>query len=317
MNLFLKNFFLLFFFSLTILAGCKQKDTPGAVDATPETRTPVTVTSVSYNPIEEFIELNATSSFLQQSFVKSNLNGYVKKVNIKIGDFVNKGQSLFVLKTKEAEAIGNSVNRLNPDFKFSGVNVIPANTHGFIAELNHQQGDYVQDGEQLAVISDSKSFVFVMNVPYEDRPYVSTGKQVEVTLPDGERLLGSVQSMMPRMDSASQTQSVAVKVNLSHSIPQNLVARVKIIKVFKTTATSLPKKAVLSDEALSEFWVMKMINDSTAVKVPVKTGIETGDKIEIISPDFSPHDKVLLSGNFGLPDTALVTISPGPSVKGE
>jgi biotin carboxyl carrier protein len=297
------------FFFLTILSGCKQKDITNEDTAATETRTPVTVTSLSYDPIEEFIELNATSAFLQKSYVKSNLNGYVKKVNIKLGDFVNSGQTLFVLKTKEAEAIGNSVNHLNPDFKFSGVNTIPANTHGFIAELSHQEGDYVQDGEQLAVISDSKSFVFVMNVPYEDRPYVSIGKQVEVSLPDGERLQGIVQSIMPMIDSLSQTQSVALRVNLPHTIPQNLVAKVKVVKIAKATASSLPKKAVLSNESLSEFWVMKMINDTTAIKVPVKKGIETGEKVEIISPNFSPLDKILLSGNYGLPDTALVVVA--------
>ena len=298
----------LFLVCLIILVKCKSKDPAPAEEAATETRTPVTVTSVRSGPIEEFIELNATSTYLQKSYVKSNINGYVKSVNIKLGDLVRPGQALFVLKTKEAEAIGNSVNRLNPDFKFSGVNAIPANEGGYIAELNHQAGDYVQDGEQLAVISNSKSFMFVVNMPYEDKPYIAIGKQVQLTLPDGERILGTVQSTMPMMDSASQTQAVAVRVNSSHSIPQNLVAKVKIVKVSKASAASLPKKAVLSDETLSQFWVMKMINDTTAVKMPVKTGIETGDQVEIVSPDFSPQDKVLLSGNYGLPDTALVVV---------
>ena len=307
-----------FFLSgLTIFISCKSKDPAPADEATAETRTPVTVTSMSYDPLKEFIELNATSSFLQQSFVKSNLNGYVKKANIKIGDYVNTGQTLFVLKTKEAQAIGNSVNSLNPDFKFSGINIIKANAHGFVSELNHQAGDYVQDGEQLAVIRDSKSFAFVMNVPYEDKPYVSIGKQVEVILPDEERLLGSIFSSMPRIDSISQTQLFAVRVNTSHSIPENLVAKVKIIKVSKTTAATLPKKSVLSNETLSEFWVMKLIDDTTAVKVEVKKGIESGDRVEILSPDFSPKDKILLSGNYGLADTAKVTASPAPSKGGE
>lgn len=297
---------LLFF--LTILSGCKQKDNADEDAATTKTRTPVTITSINYDPIEEFIELNATSAFLQKSYVKSNLSGYVKKVNIKPGDFVNNGQTLFVLKTREAEAIGNSVNHLNPDFKFSGINTLFANTPGFITELNHQEGDYVQDGEQLAVISDSKSFVFVMNVPYEYRPYVSVGKQVEVSLPDGEHLGATVRSVMPTVDSLSQTQPVTLRVDPAHRIPQSLIAKVKIVKVSRATASSLPKKAILSNETLSEFWVMKMINDTTAIKVPVKTGIETGEKVEIVSPDFSPQDKILLSGNYGLPDTALVIV---------
>ncbi len=308
---------LMLLFSSLLITSCHSNASDNADEAPAEVRTPVTVTSVSYDAIEDYIELNATSSFLQKSFVKSNLNGYVKNVYIKVNDFINSGQRLFILKTKEAEAIGNAVNKLNPDFKFSGTNIITANTHGYIAELNHQQGDYVQDGEQLAVITDSRSFVFVMNVPYEDHPYVSIGKKVEITLPDKERLTGIVSSAMPMIDSVSQTQSFAIKVNAPHSIPQNLIAKVRILKVSKTATATLPKSSVLSDETQTEFWVMKMINDSTAVKVPVKTGLEAGDKIEIDSPHFSPQDKILLTGNYGLADTAGVVASPGPSKVGE
>lgn len=299
---------LLVFTILFLMVSCKNKNASNANAATPETRTPVTVTSVTYEPLQQFIELNATSSFLQKSYVKSNIIGYVKQVNIKIGDYVNEGQVLFVLKTKEAEAIGNSVNHLNPDFKFSGVNTITAKTNGFIAELDHQPGDYVQDGEQLAVISDSKSFVFVMNVPYEDKPYVAIGKNVEVILPDAERLKGTIASAMPMIDSVSQTQSYSVKVNTPHSIPQNLIAKVKIVKVSLTAAATLPKQSVLSDETQTQYWVMKMIDDTTAVKVPVKKGIENDKIIQIDSPAFSPQDKILSGGNYGLPDTALVIV---------
>jgi len=295
-------------FCLLSLCACKQSDT-AAVDNVPlSTHTPVTVTSMSFDPLQEFIELNATSSFLQKSFVKSNLVGYVKKVNIKTGDFVNKGQVLFILKTKEAEAIGNSVNKLSPDFKFSGVNIITAKNQGFIAELDHQEGDYVQDGEQLAVISDLKSFAFIMSVPYEDMPYIATGKNVEIILPGKEHLTGVITSPMPVMDSISQTQTFLVKANVQYNIPQNLVATIKILKVSKTAAATLPKKAVLSNETQTEFWVMKMINDTTAVSIPVKKGIESGERVEIISPAFSPNDKILLTGNYGLPDTALVIV---------
>jgi hypothetical protein len=70
----------------------------------------------------------------------------------------------------------------------------------------------------------------------------------------------------------------------------------------------LPKGAVLANETLDKYWVMKLANDSTAVKIPVRTGITSGEMIEILEPQFSREDKILLSGNYGLPDTALVTI---------
>ncbi|MGN6265349.1 MAG: efflux RND transporter periplasmic adaptor subunit [Ginsengibacter sp.] len=283
--------------------------TTGDSNETPEVRTPVTVTSVSQTSLDDYLELNATSTYLQQNFVKSNLNGYIQKSNVKFGDHVRRGEVLFVLKTKEARAIGNAVNALDSSFKFSGINTVRADVSGYVMQLNHQAGDYVQDGEPLAMLSDSKSFVFVMNVPYEDRPYVSIGKKVQLILPDGELLDGTISSAMPLVDSVTQTQSYSIKVNANQGIPQNLIAKVKILKTSISKADILPKNAVLSDETQTKYWVMKMINDSTAVKVFVKTGIEKGDTVQIISPRFSPNDKILSGGNYGLPDTALVTVN--------
>lgn len=305
-----------YFSSLIIFAvlfiTCKNKQADGSQEEEEvKTRTPATVTTMQYAPIQEFIELNATSAFLQKSYVKANLTGYIKSVNIHYGSLVNAGQALFSLKTKESEALGNTINKLDPNFKFGRLNYVKAAAGGYVTELNHQAGDYVQDGEQLAVISDIKSFVFLMDMPYEYKAYITNNKQVELTLPDGERLQGVVQTLMPFVDSISQTQAVAIKVSTTRQIPPSLVAKVKIVKVSKASTSSLPKAAVLSDETQSEFWVMKMIDDSTAVKVPVKTGVETTDKVEILSPEFSPKDKILVTGNFGLPDTALVVLPSG------
>lgn len=307
----MKNKFLNWNFVLFVglLAASCNSSTTGSSDAAPEVRTPVAVTTVSNSSLNEYLELNATSTFLQQNFVKSNLNGYIQKSTIKFGDYVHHGQTLFILKTKEASAIGNAVNQLDSSFRFSGVNIIRADISGYVMQLNHHAGDYVQDGEQLAVISDSKSFVFVVNVPYEDRPYVSIGKKVPVILPDSEVLDGVISSSMPTVDSITQTQAYSIKVNPGHSIPQDLIAKVKILKTSISDAETLPKSSVLSDETQTDYWVMKMINDSTAVKVPVKTGFERGDTVQILSPHFSPADKILSGGNYGLSDTALVIVN--------
>ncbi|MEP6947887.1 MAG: efflux RND transporter periplasmic adaptor subunit [Ginsengibacter sp.] len=301
--------------TVLMLFSCRHNDKETAekgTDSQTESRTPVTVTSIGYAPLQEFIELNATAVYLQKNVVKSNLTGYIKTANIKYASSVKAGQVLFTLKTKESDAIGNTINNLDPGFKFSGINSIRAGAGGYISELDHQAGDYVQDGEQLAVISNVNSFVFMMEVPYEYRQYVINNKQVELILPDGERIPGIIQTSLPFMDSVSQTQAVAIKVNSPQQIPQNLVAKVRIVKISKPAASSLPMAAVLSDEAHSEFWVMKLLNDSTAVKVPVKKGIETDDRIEIISPAFDPKERIIITGNYGLSDTASVKIEvPG------
>ncbi|HTE10431.1 MAG TPA: efflux RND transporter periplasmic adaptor subunit [Chitinophagaceae bacterium] len=289
--------------------SCKQGEKTKEEAATPgEVETPVTVTGISTEPLAEYIELNASSSFLQKNYIKANANGYLQSNFTQPGQYVNRGQVLFTIKTKEAQSIGNAVNQLDSSFRFSGTNAIKAGGKGFITQLNHQAGDYVQDGEQLAVISDLNSFAFLLDLPYELRPYMQNKKTVELMLPDGEKLTGTVSGSLPSVDPASQTQSIFIKVNAGHPIPENLIAKVRITKSLKNNSVSLPKASVLTDETQSECWIMKMIDSNTAVKVVVTKGIETAERIEILSPPLSARDKILLTGNYGLADTAKVKI---------
>jgi len=99
-----------------------------------------------------------------------------------------------------------------------------------------------------------------------------------------------------------------IRTNTTAAIPENLIAKVRILRTSRPSAQSLPKAALLTDETEANFWVMKLIDSTTAVKVPVKTGIETSDRVEVLSPVFAPGDKILVTGNYGLPDTAKVKV---------
>jgi multidrug efflux pump subunit AcrA (membrane-fusion protein) len=304
----MKKISLYFLILGAILNSCQSKKTEETIiEEEQETITPVTVTSIITETMDEYIELNATSAFLQQGFVKASANGYVQSVNAQVGKMVSSQQRVFVLKTKEAQSIGNSINALDSTFKFFGIINIKAGTTGYISEINHEPGDYVQEGEQLAVINDVNSFVFILNLPYELRQYVMNKDFVELLLPDGKKMMARISSAMPVVDSASQTQNIILKVN-EKNLPINLIGKVRIIKTEKANAISLPKQSVLSDETQTNFWVMKLIDDSTAAKVPVTKGLEINDRIEILSPRFLTSDKFLLTGNYGLADTARIKI---------
>lgn len=290
------------------ISSCGGNAGSAGEETAPDPQTPVTVTTVSNSALADSIELNATSVFLQQNFVKANAIGYIKQVNIKPGTFVQKGQLMFVIKTKEAQSIGNTINVLDTTFKFSGINYLRASRSGYVTALAHQVGDYVQDGEQLATISDRESFAFVLQLPYELRSVLGNNQNLLLTLPDGEKLNGHVASVMPSVDSLSQTKGIVIKVNSTHPLPDKLVAKALIIKAEKSSVPSLPKSAVLSNETQDEFWVMKLVNDSTAIKTSIKKGLESGGRVEIISPKFSNNDRIAISGNYSLADTAKVKV---------
>ena len=291
---------------MIVLVSCKHADPDDSSDEQAVV-TPVTVTVAHTGLMADTIEMNATSTFLQKSIVKASSNGYLTMVNAVVGKTAGNGEVLFVLKTKEAQSIGNTINALDSTFKFSGLITIRAARTGHITEVNHQVGDYVQDGEQLAVINDVTSFVFVLNLPYELRPYVLGKRDVQLKLPDGQKLAGTISSVTAIVDSATQTQNVYIKVP-SDQLPVNLVAKVDIVKTAKNNAVFLPRQAVLANETQTGFWVMKVVNDTTAVKVPVTKGLQTNGQVEIVSPTFTANDQFVLTGNYGLADTATIKI---------
>lgn len=295
------------------LAACEQKpqvSSEADSETATETVTPVTITHPTVGPMADSVQLNAVSAFLLKTYVKANATGYLQQVHAMPGQLVEKGQVLFVIKTKEAQSLGNTISGLDSSFHFNGTISLHAQGRGYITQLNYRSGDYVQDGEQLATITDPGSFVFLLDLPYELRPYLHTGQPIQLLLPDGVRLDGNISRSLPIVDAASQTQQFVIQLTKPVSnIPENLVAKISLWKNIQAQAVSLPKAALLSDDTQSSFWIMKMTDSVTAVKVPVSKGIETGDRVQILSPALRSTDTILLTGNYGLPDTAKVTIT--------
>lgn len=274
----------------------------------PEVKTPVKVTTIKVGSISESIRLSATSAYLKKNQVKANITGYIEKCLVHVGEFVQAGKPLFYIRTKEAEAL-SKFHASDTSFHITGLIEIKAPESGIVTEVNKYVNDYASDGEALATIAQQNSFVFLMNVPFEQKKYSTVGTTCTVLLPDSSRLSGTVLSQLSTMDAVSQTQLYEVRVSSNQNLPENLVATVILIKNTKQNTQVVDKACVLSDEIMENFWIMKLINDTTAVKVPVKTGISTDYEIEILSPAFNLADRIIYSGQYGLPDTALIFIS--------
>ena len=53
---------------------------------------------------------------------------------------------------------------------------------------------------------------------------------------------------------------------------------------------------------------MKLINDTTALRVDIQKGVENDSLVQILSPKLSTEDRIVKTGAYGLPDTAKVEI---------
>ena len=292
---------------LLALISCGQNSKPAEEEKSSKVTTPVTVTSITTGSISKFINLTATSSYLKKNTIKSTTNGYITKISYNLGEYVKAGSPLYSVKTKEAEALSD-YSKSNPEFAINGELTINAPASGIISEVTKQVNDYVADGDQLCIIAEQSSLVFLLNVPFEQNKHAAIGTKCEILLPDSTRIQGTIVSKLSAIDAVSQTQSFIVKPNTRAQLPENMTAFVQLNESTNTKTQVTDKNCVLTDETMENFWVMKLINDSTAIKIPVKTGIVTDTQVEILSPLFDKSDRLINTGNYGLPDTALVNI---------
>jgi len=289
------------------LAGCGGADP--AINEIPTTvRTPITITQLRHTAITEEVALNATSIYQRKNMVRANIAGFVERAFIRIGDRVGAGQNLYVIRTKEAEALG-AIAAQDSTFRVNGLITVKAPSSGIVVQMDKLQNDYVNDGDQLAVIADENSFAFVVNVPYELNAHARIGSACSILLADSTSVPGTIVTRLSAVDPVAQTQGFVVRPTRATNLPEGLIGRLLLRTSTHANAQVLPVAAVLGNEEMSRFWVMRLANDSTAVSVPITKGIATRDSVEVLFPAFNANDRFVLTGGYGLPDTAIVIIT--------
>ncbi len=307
-----KPLYLTLRFSLLLLSACKHA--PKELDEKEilNPKSIVEVVNVRYGSVDDDLILSATTVYLNRNVVTATIPAFITNVRIKLGDVVNKGDVLFELESKERRALDSGASKLDTSLINFGIIKIRASASGIISTLDKQQpGDYVLEGTQLCTIAESSDLAFQVNVPYEFSSYAKPGQNCTVLLPDNSSHTAQFTKALSAMNVMSQTQTVLAKCNENLILPENMIVKVTISKGSNGKKQVLPKTSILSNEMMTEFWVMKLINDSTAIKVPVTIGNKNSVNTEVLSPNFNLTDKIISVGNYGLPDTALVKIVSG------
>ncbi len=278
-------------------------------ESTVKAKVSVEVTGLSKGIVKDELTLFANTLYLKRNVVTSPIPAFVTQVFIKLGDPVKQGQVLYLLETKERRALGSQAVAPDSSSASFGKITIKAPASGIISTLDKQQiGDYVLEGGQLCTIAESTALAFAVNVPFEFTAFAKTGSKCSLVLPDNSRHQATFTTPLTTMNTLAQTQTILAKSDNAMFLPENLIVKIIVNKNVETKQQVLPKACVLTDEMIENFWVMKLLNDSTAVKVWVKPGIRNRESVEIMEPIFNIDDKFLITGNYGLPDTARVVV---------
>ena len=298
----MKSIYLLFI--VLLFFACK-KNTPE--ESTKITAIAVQAVKVSANDLTEYLTFNGTTQFQKKENIRSNVTGYISYMPFKIGDVVKSGQSFASVRTKEQDALVEAIKIDSSLAKFSHPIRINNNSSGVISMLNIQKNDYVAEGDTLATISQPNSLVVQVNVPFEYEDSVHIGMLCTVLLQNNETISAKITGKLPIMDAVAQSQTFLIALP-NQQLPENLNVRVKIIYKEAPKAMSIPHEALQTNEMLTEFWVLKIYNDTLAIKESVTPMLKNDSLIQIESKTVKLNDWIVTEGSYQMQDSTFVKV---------
>lgn len=286
--------------AVLFLFSCKQNST--VIEKKTQVPT-VSVTHPTQGSISEMQPLNGQVVYLNKTTLTSPISGYVVSVKATIGKQVIEGDLLFEIQTKESAVLHQSNSA-------SGIVKIHATVSGIVSALPiNEAGVYVSEGNDLATIIKNSDMVIQVNTPYEFCRQLISQKTIELELPNHQKVSAKPYKSMPFVDPASQTQQLYYKLNTTVVLPENMNVTAFFCKTQHCETLLLPKTAILTNETQNHFWVMKIVDDTMAIKIPVEKGLESNDTVEIIRPILQLTDKIIENGAYGLPDSTCVKLN--------
>ncbi|MBN2638763.1 MAG: hypothetical protein JXR65_06715 [Bacteroidales bacterium] len=290
-----------------LMASCNQNP---ASTATSKQILPLPTVSIASPQIENkaiYTEFHGISRYLQSVHFSSQSTGVIASVFVHPGDEVKKGAPLLVVKPVEISALENtgalSGQMLNSrDTVFSNQTVL-------INQVLFQEGDYVQPGNLLASAFKKNSLTALVYVPLSEVPLITKNNSCTVEIPGKGNITSRFGRKLFLADSATQTQPYVIPLPPSLMLSSGINLRVLYKTDEITNGMFIPRTGLLSNEEETEFWVMKILNHNTAVKVPVTVGCQGKDFVQILSGDLSVNDHVITEGAYGLPDGTKVQIT--------
>ncbi len=333
-------------FAVIAMTACtKEPSSNSAIfgsDAGPAAPVPVEVAVLQSGLLENTLRFSANLEAEVEVQVLTRAPGQVMKIFVEEGDEVTKGQLLMRLEDAEQrstlrrtqaelahaqrtfdrqqkllshgvvsddaqENAAFELNRLkiaNADAKrLLSYTSIRTAVAGTITQRLVKRGDFVTPNQHLFTVTDFSSLVAKVYVPESDIPSVRRGQAVRLVPPGDTEVSREavVDRIAPVVDPRSGTAKVTVSIPDTKGLRPGAFLSVEIVTEKNADATLLPRKALVYDNDQS--FAFK-VEHERAVRTKVEPTISGPDYVQ--APGFAPGDNVVVAGQVGLKDGALV-----------
>lgn len=250
-------------------------------------------------PRAQAVNVNGVVELLpeRQANITSPANGSIAFISVKIGQRVEKGQTLLTVK---------------PLFVGSSLVAIPSPLSGYVTKQNVVLGQSITPETVLMEIGDT-SQVLVRGVLYEttDVGKIKVGQAARVSSPliGTESLAGVVQRLDSAFDRGSRTFNVyALFGNAERKLLAHMYVLLSINISPPTDVLTVPSRAILGEDGAHFLFVRSR---NVFERRNVKLGARFGPDREILEGVF-PDEDVVIVGNYQL----QFARSQAPATKG-
>lgn len=184
---------------------------------------------------------------------------------------------------------------------------------GQITAVGANLGETVDTTTKIASIANLSRLQLQLAVPAASAPEVHPGARVTFTteaLP-GRTLQTTIVRVASQADPQTGTIPAFAVVANPGALKDDTTVQAQIVIERRADVLTIPKSALLTDPDTGETSVVVVSTDEVAHVKPVTVGLTQGGDVEI-TKGLSEGQKIAVSGQYGLPDGAKVSVRNGP-----
>jgi membrane fusion protein (multidrug efflux system) len=313
-----------------LAAACgKQSQTAANPPAEePAGGTPVHVASVASTTLYEIVSAPGHTSALAGQKVRAPFSGILMDLLVADGDAVSRGQVLATIVSRDSEAALSGAREMAREARSAREKedaeraitlaqkdlvraALRASASGMVGSHAANRGDRVAEGDEILTISAPDSIVFLADVTQSDIPRIRTGQRGEVELGGRPQpIAGVVYAVLPAANAADFTVPVRIDLRgVSERFPAGLFGAARITIGQRSGVLALPEAAILRDDVTGVSRVA-IVDQGRVHWIVVTTGVRGKGNTEVTSGNLTEAQKVIVSGQVGLPEGSPVVIEP-------
>ncbi len=201
--------------------------------------------------------------------------------------------------------------RLNKELKASRNVVFYAPQAGVLTKLGVRDSMFIKPETQILSIANLDNIWLLAEVFEQQANWVKIGQAAEAELPSlpGVIWKGNVEYIYPELDPVTRTLRVRLHFeNSEEKLMPNMYAHVTIFGKEQKEVLNIPREALIRDA--KQIRVIRALGEGRFQAQEVTIGIESGDRIEIIS-GLNEGDSIVVSSQFLIDSESSLKASIG------